>query len=189
MRIRLLVILVLFYGAPSQGQTDEGCLPTLADPLGLLGECHDVVEVVDEQPTKNVPAGYQIVDRRDEIGPDGFPLAMREDHIFFLEGGAVLSPVEVKRIELLGKVLKTKILSKACLRLVGHGDASGSAEANQKMSESRAQVVADALAAELDDPARILEVFGRGETELLPDFEPTAAEQRRVAIYAKTCSP
>ncbi|MBT0957983.1 OmpA family protein [Alphaproteobacteria bacterium KMM 3653] len=181
--IRLFALLsVVVLALPTWGEGHLGCAPTLADPLGLLGDC--------ARPAAAAPVAQArgIVDRRANIDAEGFPFAIREDHIFFLSGGARVSEAEQQRITQLANVLKTSVLRNACLRLVGHGDTSGPAEANQTVSLSRARAVETLLGEALGAPERIVEVVGAGETAPLAEFEPTAPEQRRVAIYARSCS-
>ncbi len=65
------------------------------------------------------------------------------------------------------------------LRVVGHTDSDGSSQANQQLSEARAQAVVDHLVANGGVDAERLEAEGRGESELLVDPEVTAEDKQR----------
>ncbi|WP_050530850.1 OmpA family protein [Pseudaestuariivita atlantica] len=113
---------------------------------------------------------------------------LMESHIFFATGDT-LKPGEAQRLALLARVLDTSVLQDACLRLVGHSDSSGPADANLTVSRKRVERVASYLAGTIADRTRIVEVLAMGEQELLVGFAPDATENRRVAIYAKPCRP
>lgn len=113
--------------------------------------------------------------------------AMRESHVFFARG-TELAAGEAQRLALLARVLRTAPLESACLRLVGHSDSSGPADANLQVSRDRVERIASYLSEQIAQ-SRIVEVVAAGEDGLLPGFAPDAAENRRVAIYAKTCPP
>lgn len=70
------------------------------------------------------------------------------------------------------------------LRIEGHTDTDGSAEYNQKLSETRAKAVYDYLTAKGIDPAR-LEVVGLGESKPLDTSGTEAADEknRRVEFH------
>ncbi len=110
-----------------------------------------------------------------------------ESHVFFRGGGAGLDAEAVAQIDRLARVLKTGLLSDACLRLVGHSDASGTRDDNRALSERRAKVVADALSAGLGTPARVEQIVGMGEDAPLAGLPPGSVWQRRVAIEARRC--
>ena len=115
------------------------------------------------------------------------PAALRQDNVFFPDGGAALSADAEKQLALLAEVLATSIFAETCLRLVGHGDSVGSAASNDAMGQRRAAAVgaylADAMAAQ-DLP---IELVSLGETEPLAQFAPESVLQRRVAIWARRC--
>lgn len=69
------------------------------------------------------------------------------------------------------------------IKVVGHTDNIGSEADNQKLSEQRAQAIADILIKHGYDPKR-LEVIGRGMTQPIVenDTEENRAENRRVTI-------
>lgn len=153
---------------------------------------------VSSQPAQavcdQIYAQYQLVAEgcppRDTAGAsaaEGLAARMRESHVFFPAGGSRLDAAAQAQITQLSEVLKVSVMRQACLRLVGHSDSVGGAAANEALSLQRAVQVADMLKAQLDDPMRVQEVLGVGETRPLSGFATTAVENRRVEIWAKTC--
>lgn len=65
------------------------------------------------------------------------------------------------------------------LRVVGHTDSDGSAQANQQLSEARAQAVVEYLVSNEGVDAERLEAEGRGESELLVEPEVTPQDKQR----------
>ncbi len=85
------------------------------------------------------------------------------------------------------KEIVTKLPDGYALQVTGHADASGPEEpvgdkpGNIKISTDRAQTVFDALKrAGISSPK--ITYKGTGSDELLPQFDPRAAEQRRVTF-------
>lgn len=111
----------------------------------------------------------------------------RQDHIFFPAGGIALDTEAINQIARVGEILEHPIMQNSCIRLVGFSDASGGIQANRRLSQLRAQAVADALSDVLQDPTRIMEIDGIGEEEFLPNLNQRDPFQRRVAIYLKNC--
>lgn len=83
----------------------------------------------------------------------------------------------------LALAMKSPELASRRFMIVGHTDAKGSAEYNQRLSERRAASVKRAL---LDGgvPAERLDTAGRGKSQLLNATDPYAAENRRVEVQA-----
>ncbi|MBK6927231.1 MAG: OmpA family protein [Comamonadaceae bacterium] len=63
----------------------------------------------------------------------------------------------------------------------GHTDAKGSALANQKLSQRRAEAVREFLRSRGVDEVRLI-ASGKGSTDLANSARPFAAENRRVRI-------
>ncbi|MDB4558973.1 OmpA family protein, partial [Amylibacter sp.] len=112
---------------------------------------------------------------------------LNENNIFFRNGGDKLDAQAIQKLDTLGQILNTDILNSACLRLVGHSDASGPANLNAEMGLKRANVVAQYLRPKLADDLRIQEVMSDGETNTIQGIEPENALNRRVTIYARKC--
>ena len=112
---------------------------------------------------------------------------LRENHIFFPRGGANLDDDARGQIALLSRVLGTEAMMGTCLKLVGHSDSSGSATANLRLSERRAEAVRAELSSLMGATAPVIEVSGMGEDELLPSLPSTHVAQRRVTLWARAC--
>ncbi|WP_432262251.1 OmpA family protein [Cupriavidus sp. TMH.W2] len=80
------------------------------------------------------------------------------------------------------RALRSERLSPYKFRIEGHADPRGSANANLKLSESRAVKVAEYLTAEGGVAADRLTPLGKGSTEPLNLQNPAAPENRRVTI-------
>jgi outer membrane protein OmpA-like peptidoglycan-associated protein len=82
----------------------------------------------------------------------------------------------------LGTALTSPQLGRAHFMIAGHTSATGAADHNQRLSESRARAVRSYLVAHFHiEPQRLASV-GYGAAQPLPDYPPTALEQRRVEI-------
>jgi outer membrane protein OmpA-like peptidoglycan-associated protein len=95
-----------------------------------------------------------------EESPDGTVLKV-PDRVLFDFGEATLRSSAADRLE---RLLVLSADAEGTIRVIGHTDSIGSAEFNQRLSEERAQAVADHLVANGVDADRI-ETEGRGETE------------------------
>ena len=82
----------------------------------------------------------------------------------------------------LGKALTDPSMKGNTFVLAGHADATGSAEYNQDLSERRAASVKRWLMENYSIPDSHLVTVGYGSTHLKNKKDPTAAENRRVAI-------
>lgn len=111
-----------------------------------------------------------------------------ENNVFFRKGGDRLDDQALQKLNTLGQVLNTSVLNTACLRLVGHSDASGPANLNTEMGMKRANVVAQYLRKRIQDGSRIQEIRSDGEDNLIPGLAPENALHRRVTIYARSCA-
>ena len=96
-------------------------------------------------------------------------------------GSAELPEMLKKQLDVFADVLRTKRGSGRQVRVVGHADASGTAEANEVLSLRRAEAVKGYLVDKGADP-EMLVIVGLGSKELKNASNPTAAENRRVEI-------
>ena len=119
---------------------------------------------------------------------DPLSAEIRESHVFFDQGGATLSDDAQVQLAVLVSVLNSPLMQGACLRLVGHSDSSGSAQANEKLALQRAETVAEVLRKGLRSPARVQDVTSQGELRPLTGLPSTAPANRRVEIQAKSCT-
>jgi outer membrane protein OmpA-like peptidoglycan-associated protein len=82
----------------------------------------------------------------------------------------------------LGTALTSPELGHARFMIAGHTSATGAADHNQRLSESRARAVRSYLVAHFHIEPQRLSSVGFGAAQPLPDYPPTALEQRRVEI-------
>lgn len=66
--------------------------------------------------------------------------------------------------------------------IVGHADASGPADVNRRLSDARAREVSRYLSRECGIASDRLQVFGLGNTRLLPGVPPVSEANRRVEV-------
>lgn len=93
------------------------------------------------------------------------PWSGRLDGAAFVPGSAVLQPAALPQLAAMLATLDAEPHTR--VRIVGHTDSSGDAQANQTLSLRRAEAVRDQLVATFGlDPARF-EVIGMGEAEPL----------------------
>ncbi|MFC5548792.1 OmpA family protein [Massilia aerilata] len=102
--------------------------------------------------------------------------------VTFLTNSADLTPAARHSLDVVGQALASEKLQTYRFAIEGHADPRGSAAANLKLSELRAQSVRDYLVqAQNIDKAR-LEAIGKGDREPLNKNVPEAPENRRVTI-------
>jgi OOP family OmpA-OmpF porin len=102
----------------------------------------------------------------------------------FATGSADLTPAARQVLDNLGKAITDKTLTTYHFRVEGHTDTVGTKEANQVLSEHRAQAVADYLATNFHVDASRLQPVGMGEDGLLirtPD-QTNEPRNRRVQV-------
>ncbi|MDQ2734151.1 MAG: OmpA family protein [Pseudomonadota bacterium] len=94
---------------------------------------------------------------------------------------AELPPLLKKQLDVFAGVLSSADVKGRKIRLVGHADASGSAEVNQTLSIKRAVATRDYLVQRGVNPT-VLVIAGVGEREPVNPKDPLAPENRRVEI-------
>jgi len=99
----------------------------------------------------------------------------------FKVGSADLPDSLKRQLEVFADVLRARRGSGKVVRIEGHADASGSAEANQLLSQRRAEAVRDYLVEKGADGAMLAPV-GLGANALKNAKDPFSAENRRVEI-------
>lgn len=99
----------------------------------------------------------------------------------FQLGSAEVPPVLKKQLDVFAEVLKSKKGSGSVVKIEGHADASGSAEANLVLSQRRADAVKSYLVDQGVDPALLASV-GVGTKDLKNASNPFSGENRRVEI-------
>ena len=99
----------------------------------------------------------------------------------FRLGSAELPDSLKRQLEVFAEVLRARRGTGKMVRIEGHADASGSVEANQVLSQRRAEAVRDYLVEKGADIA-MLSPVGVGASTLKNASDPFSAENRRVEI-------
>lgn len=94
---------------------------------------------------------------------------------------AKIAQTEEERLNIVAEALRADQLSQKRFEIIGHTDAKGSEQYNQKLSENRAEAVVKYLVDQGVAKNR-LKIVGKGESELKNKADPEAAENRRVEI-------
>lgn len=100
----------------------------------------------------------------------------------FRYDSAELTTEAVLSLQSLGNALNHPKLEKFVFQIIGHTDAKGSDEYNQKLSEQRANSVANHLIFYHDISKERLAVLGLGEQQLIDVTNPESGVNRRVEI-------
>ncbi len=151
--------------------------------------------LVPHAPLPNDPAANEPADRTETLGirfrdgpamPDGSAGAIAATStnllVTFTSNSAKLTRSARVALDKVARGLKSNQLSPYRFRVEGHADPRGSAPANLKLSESRAEAVVEYLTVEGGVPASRLTPVGKGSAEPLNVQNPTAPENRRVTI-------
>jgi outer membrane protein OmpA-like peptidoglycan-associated protein len=106
----------------------------------------------------------------------------------FKVGSAELPDVLRKQLDVFADVLRGKKGSGRVVRIEGHADASGTAEANQVLSQRRADAVKAYLVDKGADQS-MLDSVGMGSKDPKVSSDPFAAQNRRVEIGREGAKP
>jgi outer membrane protein OmpA-like peptidoglycan-associated protein len=167
--LRTLIVLPLFIA----------CTP--AQATGLRPEACQTVSTGDDATAAECRAAAN-------LGEDAMPPpSIRVDNVFFALGGSALDASARTQLDALAVLLDSPPMQRACVRLIGHADASGHPDLNLRISRDRAETVASYLRARVKQPEHIVEVQAVGSTNFLPGFDSSASENRRVALLVRTC--
>ncbi len=136
------------------------------------------------------PTGASGATRGIRIGPSGSPSQTSQSatsspkvslHVEFATDSADLTPQATHTLDRLGEALNDQTLSQYHFRIEGHTDTVGTRDANQVLSERRANAVVDYLSRKFHVDRSHLEAVGMGETGLAvptPDQTPEARNRR-----------
>ncbi|WP_416545812.1 OmpA family protein [Limnohabitans sp. DCL3] len=163
-----------------------GC--AMAEPLSRL-KASDVVEIGNSPlDAQSVAEGLFPEDACEQLKTAGFKCmgfrpAVRYSlpTTSFRLGSATLPDGLKSQLEVFAEVLRNKRGNNKLVRIEGHADASGSAEANLALSQRRAEEVKRFLVERGADPA-MLRPEGHGASTLRNSQDPTSQENRRVEI-------
>lgn len=140
-------------------------------------------------------AGASLSELADELAPlgarftaQGLRVTLAESELRFPPGAGTLPEGPIESLDRLAALLTKRADLK--LRLVGHTDSVGDAEANRTLSEARAAAVRAALIARGIDAERLL-AEGAGEDEPIADNASAQgrARNRRVELYLLEAMP
>jgi OmpA-OmpF porin, OOP family len=96
----------------------------------------------------------------------------------FPTGSADLTPAARASLDNLGKALASSELENFRFRIEGHTDNVGSKEANQTLSQQRAEAVVSYLTSQYNVAPTRLEAVGKGQEDPLVDTPPQTPEAR-----------
>lgn len=99
----------------------------------------------------------------------------------FTLGSAELPAGLKQQLDRFAEVLKTKTGATRAVLVEGHADATGSAEANDRLSQRRAEAARDYLVSQ-GVSADLLKAVGVGARDLADPAQPRSAKNRRVVI-------
>jgi outer membrane protein OmpA-like peptidoglycan-associated protein len=167
------------------------------DSQELLEECGYKRVVTEEVQVENRPIGADVaVVQETTIVKDDVVLAAKEEIVAekFIENlrfefnSADLTAADEQQLNAVNQKIEAyrPLLRKnvAHMNIIGHTDSSGPEAYNQKLSERRAQAVADYFYRKGGVPQETLRVSGRGESEPIADndTEVGRSQNRRVVI-------
>jgi len=152
----------------------------LADPPATVVDSQRIIHSLQSNAPAPMTRGLVVAQR--PAAPDSHKISL---DIRFANDSDRLTDAAHSQLEELGTALASPELAHSRFLIAGHTSASGAAEHNQHLSESRARAVRSYLVQHFHiEPQRLASV-GYGATHPLPDFPPAALEQRRVEISAQ----
>lgn len=111
--------------------------------------------------------------------PEGMGVNIRIEFAF---DSAALDDAQKPKLQTLCNVMRTADIQ--LFRIIGHTDASGSDDYNERLSRLRAEEVQRFFVNDCGIAANRLEAVGLGERFLLEDFGPDSDQNRRVEFQA-----
>jgi len=148
----------------------------LADPAATVIDSQHIIHSLSSAPTSNT-RGLVVAER--PAAADTHRISL---DIHFANNSDRLTDAAHAQLAELGSALTAPELAHSRFLIAGHTSATGAAERNQRLSESRARAVRSYLLEHFRiEPERLTSV-GYGAAHPLPDFPPSALEQRRVEI-------
>ena len=188
-------------GEAVQSGSGDCVRTTFVDSQELLEECGYKTIVDKEVQADNQPVGADVaIVKGTTVVKDGEVLAAKEEvvaeqfiqNLSFEFNSADLTAADRQELDAVNQQIEAfrPLLRQnvAHMNIIGHTDSVGPEAYNQKLSERRAQAVADYFATEGDVPQQTLQVSGRGESEPIAsnDTDAGRAQNRRVVIEVVT---
>jgi len=148
----------------------------LADPPATVIDSQRIIQSLQTTPHSNT-RGLVVAERPAAQDTPRISLDIR-----FANDSDRLTGAANAQLAELGSALTSPELAQTRFLIAGHTSATGAAAHNQRLSESRARAVRSYLMEHFHiEPQRLTSV-GYGAAHPLPDFPPSALEQRRVEI-------
>ena len=104
------------------------------------------------------------------------------DMINFEFDSAIITINSYEILKRIGNVLNREDMKKIEFEIIGHTDAKGDVNYNQKLSERRANSVKNYLIKNYNIKSSRLKIIGKGESQLLPNMDALNPKNRRVEI-------
>lgn len=155
-----------------------GVAAALADPPATVLDSQHIIRGLQ---TPARPTTRSILVEQRTAAADEHRIAL---DIRFANDSARLTDSAHAQLAELGTALASPELANSRFLIAGHTSATGAAAHNQRLSASRARAVRSYLLEHFHIEPERLATVGYGAAHPLPDFPPTALEQRRVEISA-----
>ena len=163
----------------------------LAGPSAALAE--DVIDVGEQMPqAQAIKDGLFPEDECQQLKEAGFKCMGFKPAVrfslpatSFRLGSADLPDLLRRQLDVFAEVLRSKKGSAQTVRIEGHADASGAKDANQTLSQRRAEAVKQYLVKNGADGS-MLQAVGLGDDHPKAGTSPLAAENRRVEFGRAT---
>lgn len=151
----------------------------LANPPAGVVDSQHIIHSLQSAPSSNT-RGLVVAQRPAAADTHRISLDIR-----FANDSDRLTDAAHAQLAELGSALTSPELDHARFLIAGHTSATGAPEHNRRLSESRARAVRGYLVEHFHiEPQRLTSV-GYGAAHPLPEFPPTALEQRRVEISTR----
>jgi len=180
-----LVLLPPLSGAAQAGDPSvDDILSALKPKAGTLkGTTRGIRAVTPDGPEAPSPSSAPRIRHVAIISPATSDAPSLDLTIMFRSGSADLTPAATTTISQLGKALSNPALAAYRFRIEGHTDTVGTKEANQALSQARAEKVASFLESNFGVSPTRLEPVGLGEDGLLVQTADQTAEPRNRRVH------
>ena len=160
--------------------------PTIAPAQNMMPSASQIERRLEEAPTRKLRRDQRVTVREFKRRPELRRMAPSIDiqAINFEFGSAEVPHSQYGKVEQIANALERIIRRRPHTRILieGHTDAVGSFEANQILSERRAESMRRVLVREFRIPPHVLETVGYGEEFLLVQTQNENWQNRRVTL-------